>query len=215
MTTRRDGRTEAVCGSVVAVLLIALTSGVPVWASYLLLWTPLLIAALVAKCRTRSVVDNVARIRFSITWMDLLVGAFVGLLLRVLVIFVELLSVGNVTSSSSMFAVDHNLLWLATAIIAPALFAPFVEELFFRGLVLPAIGVNRNGIVGSAMIFSALHLVYGFNIYTAVTTFIAGIVFAILAVQTKRLGAGITAHVIFNSSLIAMSELDGLQTVGG
>jgi len=147
--------------------------------------------------------------------MDVLVGAFIGLLLRTVIIVIELFSVGFVTSSSSMFRVDHDLLWIATAIIAPVLVAPIVEELFFRGLVLPAIGRNWIGIVGSAVIFSAVHLVTGFHPITAVSTFIVGVAFGILAVRTGRLGASITAHMVYNGSLIAMSELGGMAAFSG
>jgi membrane protease YdiL (CAAX protease family) len=218
MTGTQSGRFEPAVGAVAAVVLITLTPGFPSWAGYLLLWTILLAAVAVAVYRRRGAqgaANGIGRIRLRITWMDLLVGAFVGLLLRTVVIVMELVSVGHVSSSSSLFMVDHDLLWLFVAVLAPAIIAPFIEELFFRGLVLPAIGVNWIGIVGSAIIFSAVHLVYDFNPLTAVTTFVAGLAFGILAVRTKRLGAGITAHIVYNSSLIAISELGGMAPVGG
>jgi membrane protease YdiL (CAAX protease family) len=213
MTAGPWGRVEAAIGAVVAVLVIAVAPGLPPWAGYLVFWVPLLGAVAVAAHRRQSraaSAELTTRIRFRITWMDVLVGAFVGLLLRCVMIAIELFSVGHVTSSSSMFVVDHDLLWLATAIIAPAIIAPVVEELFFRGLVLPAIGTSWIGIVGSAIIFSAVHLVNGFHLLTAVSTFIVGIVLALLAVRTKRLGAGIVAHIVYNATLIAMSELAGM-----
>jgi membrane protease YdiL (CAAX protease family) len=212
------GRREAATGAIVAVVLIALTPGIPTWAGYLLLWAPLVAAVVVAAARRRSARDgdgSTDLIRFGITWMDVLVGAFIGLLLRTVIIVIELFSVGYVTSSSSMFQVDHDVLWFATAIIAPVLLAPIVEELFFRGLVLPAIGTNWIGIVGSAVIFSAVHLVTGFHPITAVSTFIVGVAFGILAVRTGRLGASITAHMVYNGSLIAMSELGGMAAFSG
>jgi membrane protease YdiL (CAAX protease family) len=211
-----SGRTEAAVGAVAAVLLIGMTSGLPVWASYLVFWLPLLAAVIVAEYRRRTDANSshsVIRIRLQITWMDVLVGAFIGLLLRCVMMAIELSSVGHLTSSASVFVVDHNLLWFATAIVAPALIAPIVEELFFRGLVLPAIGVNWIGILGSAIIFSAVHLVNGFHPITAVSTLLVGIVFGVLAVRTRRLGASIAAHIIYNASLIAMSELGGLASI--
>jgi len=217
MTAPRWGRIEAALGSIVAVLLIAATFGLPTWAGYLLLWAPLLAAVLVAAYRRPATGDDDAamRIRFRITWMDVLVGAFVGLALRAVIMIVELLSVGHLTSSSSLFLVDHNLVWLATAVIAPVIIAPVVEELFFRGLVLPAIGTNWIGIMGSAVIFSAVHLVTGFHLLTAVSTFIVGLALGFLAVRTKRLGASITAHIVYNATLVAMSELGGMGAIGG
>jgi len=209
------GRLEAAVGAIVAVVLITLTPGIPAWAGYLVLWVPLIAAVVVTARRgsARNSGGSTDLIRFGITWMDVLVGAFVGLLLRSVIIVIELLSVGYVTSSSSMFRVDHDVLWFATAIVAPVLCAPVVEELFFRGLVLPSIGRNWIGIIGSAIIFSAVHLVTGFHPITAVSTFFAGVAFGILAVRTGRLGASITAHVVYNASLIAMSELGGMAVL--
>jgi len=204
-------------GAVVAVTLIATLPGLPTLEAYLVLWTPLVFAVLIARYRRSSLRKDTdgpsVGIRFCITWMDVLVGAFVGLLLRAVIIVLELLSVGYVTSSSNMFETDYNLLWIATAIIAPVVVAPIVEELFFRGLVLPAIGINWIGVIGSAVIFSLFHLVTGFNPLTAMSTFVVGIVLGYLAMRTGRLGASITAHIVYNASLIAMSELGGLATI--
>jgi len=213
MTAPGWGRPEAAIGAIAAVFIVALTPGLPIWASYLVLWAPLLAAVVLATYRYRPAEYAGCSIRFHITWMDVLVGAFVGLLLRSVIMIVELLGVGYVTSSASMFDVDHNLLWIATAIIAPVLLAPLVEELFFRGLVLPAIGKNWKGIAGSAIIFSGLHMVTGFHPLTAVSTLIVGVTFGILAVRTGRLGASITAHIVYNGSLIAMSELGGMAAL--
>jgi membrane protease YdiL (CAAX protease family) len=216
MSAPRGGRVEAAAGAITAVLLIALTPGLPVWAGYLVLWTPLLAAVFVALYRqrhARAADDVPALILFRITWMDVLVGSFVGLLLRTVIIILELFSVGYVTSSSSLFLADHDLLWFATAIIAPIVIAPVVEESFFRGLVLPAMGMNWIGVIGSATIFSAVHMIAGFQPIIAVSTFIVGIAFGILAVRTRRIGASVVAHIVYNGSLIAMSELGGLATI--
>jgi membrane protease YdiL (CAAX protease family) len=211
------GRNEAAAGAVAAVLIILFTPGLPIWASYLAFWAPLIVALVVAYRRRTEArgPDRAASIRFHITWMDLLVGAFVGLLLRSAVIALELQSVGHLTSSSSMFVVDHDLIWFASAIVAPALVAPVVEELFFRGLVLPAIGINWIGVIGSAIIFSAMHLVHGFQLLTAVSTFIVGVALGFITIRTGRLGASIVAHVIYNGSLIALSELGSTNLIGG
>ena len=209
MIAPRWGRLEAGVGAIAAVLIIALTTRSPVWVGYLALWIPLTAAVVVAVQRRTAVSDDdeISRIRFRVTWMDVLVGAFVGLLLRTLIILIEVLGVGHVTSSSSMFEVDHDLLWVATAIIAPIVIAPIIEECFFRGLVLPAIGTNWMGLVGSALLFCMFHLIGAFHPLTAVSTFIVGLVLGALAMKTKRLGAGIVAHVVYNATLIAMSEL--------
>jgi membrane protease YdiL (CAAX protease family) len=218
MTERRWGRNEAALGAITAVLLVELTPGLPVWAGYLVFWAPLIVAVVVATRRRHRATasdDALTPIRFRITPMDLLVGAFIGLSLRCVMIAIELLGVGRLTSTSSMFSVDRDLLWFASAIIAPAIIAPIVEELFFRGLVLPAIGANWIGIVGSAAIFSAMHVANEFHPMTAISTFIVGVALGVLAVRTRRLGAGITAHIVYNATLIAMSELGGMAPLSG
>ena len=218
MITRRWGRLEATAGAVGAVALLVATAGFDTWVTYLAIWCPLLAAVIVARYRRYvplSGADLRAPVRFRITWMDLLAGVFVGLSLRGFVMIVELLSVGYITSSSSMFDVNHSWGWLVTAILFPGLFAPVVEELYFRGLVLPAIGLNWIGIVCSAVIFSALHLVTAFHPLIATSTFVVGITLGLLAVRTGRLGASIAAHVAYNASLIAMSELGGLASFAG
>jgi len=214
MTATRWGQTEAAAGAVAAVLIIAATPGLPIWAGYLIVWAPLLLAVGVA-ARRRTDASGTIRVRLRITWMDALVGAFVGLLLRLTMMAIELFAVGHVSSSSSPFVVDHDAIWVFAAIIAPAIIAPVVEELFFRGLVLPAIGMNWVGVIGSAIIFAAVHLVYGFSPLTALSTFIVGVVLGVLAVRTQRLGAGIVAHIVYNASLIALSEFGGLTSIGG
>lgn len=217
MPAQPTGRVEAAAGAVVAVALIAILPGLPTLEAYLVLWTPLVLAVLIAGYRRsglrQKTDDPSAGIRFRITWMDVLVGAFLGLLLRAVIMALELLSVGYVSSSSTMFKTDYDLLWVASAIIAPAIIAPVVEELFFRGLVLPAIGINWIGVVGSAVIFSLFHLVTGFNPLTAASTFVVGIVLGYVAMRTGRLGASIVAHIVFNASLIAMSELGRVALV--
>ena len=217
MSAQPIGRVEAAAGAVAAVVLVAALPVLPTLGAYLVLWTPLALAVLITNCRRSRLEpgsdDRSAGIRFRITWMDVLVGAFVGLLLRTVIIVLELSSVGFVTSSSNMFETDYNLSWVARAIVAPVIVAPVVEELFFRGLVLPAIGINWIGVIGSAVIFSLFHLVTGFNPLTAASTFVVGIVLGYVAMRTKRLGASITAHLVYNASLIAMSELGGLATI--
>lgn len=76
--------------------------------------------------------------------------------------------------------------------------APIVEELFFRGLLLRA-AERRWGKVGavavSSLIFGAVHLQpLQFPALVAV-----GVVFALLAIRTGRLGPSIFAHMGFNA----------------
>lgn len=79
-----------------------------------------------------------------------------------------------------------------------ALVAPVIEELFYRGLMLRA-AVRRFGtrwaVVGTSAVFGISH----FQLVQFPGLFGFGLVLAILAVRTGRLGASIAAHVAFNS----------------
>lgn len=79
--------------------------------------------------------------------------------------------------------------------------APVAEELFFRGLVLRSIE-KRFGTVwavaGSAVVFGATHFQpLQFPALTA-----AGVVFALVAVKTNRLGAAMVCHMAFNATTV-------------
>jgi membrane protease YdiL (CAAX protease family) len=78
------------------------------------------------------------------------------------------------------------------------------EELLFRGVMLPAIGMNWLGIVVSAASFGVLHL-SGLQQWTyMVWATIIGLVLAISAVATGNLLVPIVAHIVTNlvSSLL-------------
>jgi membrane protease YdiL (CAAX protease family) len=82
--------------------------------------------------------------------------------------------------------------------IVVAVLAPIVEEIFFRGLVLRSLErrMSSNGaIVVSAALFGAAHL----EPLQFPALFVFGLVAAVLATRTGRLGPGIWAHVAFNA----------------
>ena len=87
---------------------------------------------------------------------------------------------------------------VALLILIVVIGAPIVEELFFRGLLLRS-AERRWGkvwaVVVSSLIFGAVHLQpLQFPALVAV-----GVVFALLAVRTGRLGPSIFAHMGFNA----------------
>lgn len=83
-------------------------------------------------------------------------------------------------------------------LIVTVLFAPILEEIFFRGILLKDISISwgpRWGIFISALIFSALH----FNIIQAIPAFLMGLVFGYIYIHTRRgLTNVIMIHVINN-----------------
>ena len=104
---------------------------------------------------------------------------------------------------------------LGLAVLAPFLVlgAPFVEELFFRGLVLRSIARRAGpvaGVVGSSVVFGLVHFQTGMGaasdaaLMCAIGSF--GLLLAFLAVRTGRLGPGLIAHATFNAiTVIALA----------
>lgn len=82
--------------------------------------------------------------------------------------------------------------------------APVVEELFYRGLMLRS-AERRYGttaaVIGSSAVFGASH----FQLVQFPALFGFGVVLAVLAVRTGRLGASIATHAAFNGvTMIAL-----------
>ena len=90
-----------------------------------------------------------------------------------------------------------DLLWLG---LLPGL----SEELLFRGVMLPAIGLNGLGIVVSGASFGVLHLSSIQQWPYVVWATVIGVVLALSAVATGNLLVPIVAHVVTNlaSSLV-------------
>lgn len=90
---------------------------------------------------------------------------------------------------------------IALFFLMVAIGAPIAEELFFRGLVLRSIEKRFGStwaIAGSSLAFGATHFqVLQFPALTAV-----GVVFALLAVKSGRLGPAIFAHMAFNAATV-------------
>jgi membrane protease YdiL (CAAX protease family) len=88
-----------------------------------------------------------------------------------------------------------------------AIGAPIVEELFFRGLLMRAID-HRYGAVaavaGSSVVFGLAH----FEPLQLPALILFGIVLAILAQRSGRLGPGIIAHATFNAATVLTLTLN-------
>jgi membrane protease YdiL (CAAX protease family) len=84
-----------------------------------------------------------------------------------------------------------DLIWLG---LLPAL----SEELLFRGVMLPAIGLDPIGIILSSICFGILHTLDIQQWSYAVWATLVGIVFAIIMVETGNLLIPIVAHLTTN-----------------
>jgi membrane protease YdiL (CAAX protease family) len=95
-------------------------------------------------------------------------------------------------------AAAHGALQITLLFLFLAVGAPLVEELFFRGLLMRAIE-RRFGtvaaITGSAVIFGLAH----YELLQLPALILFGLILAILAHRTGRLGPGMIAHATFNA----------------
>lgn len=165
-------------------------------------WVPMLIAAIL--CRRELIALRVRPI-------DLLWGVGVGLLARAVASVTD----GLVYGHPVMVALPALPALVITALTI-VIVAPLVEELFFRGLVLPTVRGDARGtassvvaVIASAVIFALMHVIAADTPQAALATGIAsltlGVGTGILAVTTNRLGGAILSHAVFNGSVIVMS----------
>lgn len=130
----------------------------------------------------------------------LLIGAGLGGVAFVLSLIVERVYFSFITEIDTQAdfqaAAQAGTLSLLILVFSGAVLTPFGEEAVFRGVIANAL--NRYGpwagIVGSALIFAAVHgpSVIFFN------AFMAGILTGYLFRQTKSIWPGFAAHVIYN-----------------
>ena len=170
----------------------------PLWASYLG------VTAWASGTKGNGVVTD---FRLRMRWFDVPVGLAIGFGTQVLVglLYLSLSDVIDIDELEEPAreltdkAVDPvGVILLVTMVV---FFAPLVEELFFRGLLLRSLD-RRWGrvaaIAGSALVFAVLH----FQLLQFPALLLFGAVAAALAVRTGRLGPAIWAHVGFNATTV-------------
>jgi uncharacterized protein len=102
--------------------------------------------------------------------------------------------------------------WLPVVVICAVIGAPLVEELFFRGLLLPVVAKRWGataGVIISSLAFGAMHVqtTAASSVYTVTLTALIGAVLAIIRLRTGRLGPAIVAHVMINGLGLALAAL--------
>jgi membrane protease YdiL (CAAX protease family) len=140
-------------------------------------------------------------------WWDLPLGAAVGLASQFLLIPAAYEPVRTVDRSVNhqlsqtvhrQTGAAHSSGAVTILLLFLALGAPVVEELFFRGLLLRSL-LGRMpaapAVVVSAVLFALAH----FEVVQFVGLVLFGVVLALLAWRTRRLGPSIAAHVAFNA----------------
>lgn len=173
-------------------------------------------------------------------WIDLAIGLGVGIAARILLALVQVvitllwpLDEGEVLQGNAEIFLTGDTGWIfVNAVLGGVLIAPFLEELFNRGLVLRAVqnawwvkGAARGkvsaaterrslttatvvAILVSSLVFGLLHTgAVGdlrSSVYLLVGTFTVGVICGILTVWTGRLGPAIVTHIVFNGSAIGL-----------
>jgi len=91
---------------------------------------------------------------------------------------------------------------LTLSIVLVALVAPFVEEMAFRGIVLPVLGTRWAlwpAVLGTATVYAAYH----FSFWLFAPTFVLGIALGWLAWSRRALWPAILLHVFYNAAAVA------------
>ena len=224
------GVADAAVGTVLALLAslawgaltrtLVMPAEVQIVGAFLAIWLPLVGTVVVAsfvRGRRSLVLDFGLRI----TWLDVLWGVALGLLARTAVSAVEIVSSGRIAGFGVQLELPQGLLFWFGVLLAPIVIGPFIEELFFRGLVLRAVERRAMGdtrasgrvaaasvaIVVSAIVFALLHVAQASTVSEAWRVGGGSLVFGLAAgaatVLTGRLGAAAVGHMVFNGALIA------------
>jgi uncharacterized protein len=81
------------------------------------------------------------------------------------------------------------------------LFAPFMEELFFRGLLYPVLA-RRLGVAASVLLTAGLFGIIHYPEYKAwgpvLVVFLVGVILAIVRARTRSVAASFVVHAIYN-----------------
>ena len=162
--------------------------------------------------------------------VDLAIGVGIALLGKVIGVVWGILGIAlfGVPRQQSNLSLSGDTLWLVlNGIVMVAIVAPFVEELFVRGLVMQSIrnavlrragrgGVGSRSaqglavfaaIGGSALLFMALHLYQSpepaLLFVLGGQTLTLGVLNGLSVFITQRLGPAIVAHMVFNGISVA------------
>jgi len=192
------------------------SADIPMWAGALLqvpLWGGYVGAVILAGRQGGGV-----RADFGLSFraIDVPVGLVVGVAVQLLVLpalyWPILRLIGRTSDDLSAPAralsdkAQDTLGWVLLTLIV-VVGAPIVEELFFRGLLLRALqkrgSSDAAACLVSAAIFAAIHI----QLLQFVGLFTIGLVLAVMAVRTGRLGMSICTHAAFNATSVLVLYL--------
>jgi Predicted metal-dependent membrane protease len=176
------------------------------------LWTGLLGACWVAVRQHGS--GSFRDLGFRVRWVDLALGLGFGFaaLMGAGIIAQTLKSIGVQPHRESLTEpLRHGSLTVVVIVFIAVIGAPFVEEMFFRGLLMSGLVARWGGVIGiisQAIIFGLVHLgptdARG-NLGVFLLIAPLGAMLGILRFGFKRLGPGMFTHAIYNAVIITFA----------
>lgn len=91
---------------------------------------------------------------------------------------------------------------MAATVLLVALVAPFVEELAFRGVLLPVLG-SRTPMWAAIGVSAAVYAAYHIELWLFVPTLVLGVALGWLAWTRRSLWPAIALHVLYNAAAVA------------
>lgn len=137
-------------------------------------------------------------------WYDVLVGLACGLVTQLLLVPLVYLPLMPFIDAEDVAEPARRIMTLAddaagvtTVVVGVVLVAPFVEELYFRGLLLRALW-GRMGRTATVVLSSVLFGLAHVQLLQLPALVVFGLVAGALVVTTKRLAPAMWAHAAFN-----------------
>ena len=171
------------------------------------LWAPLAIPAIVVARRKGAGVK--ADLGLELRGRDVGVGAVIGVACQLLVplLYVALrpfIGTPDVSAEARELTDQAtDVVGIGLLLIITVVFAPLVEEIYYRGLVLRAAERSYGAtiaLLGSSLFFAVTH----FQVLQFPALLLFGIVLGAIALRTGRIGIPITAHIAFNLTAVVL-----------
>lgn len=171
------------------------------------LWAPLAIPALVFAVKRGAGVK--ADLGLEVRGRDVPVGVAIGVAAQLLVPLLYLLLrpfIGTPdVSAEARELTDQatDVVGIGLLLLITVVFAPLVEEIYYRGLVLRAAERSYGptvALIGSSVFFAMTH----FQVLQFPALLLFGAVLAAIAMRTGRIGIPIVAHIAFNLTAVVL-----------
>lgn len=174
--------------------------GVGLSASYLLTWGPMIAALIMGFWFWRPLLTFRAA--------DLGLGLMIGLLGRAIGILAQYLFTSQLPQGGVVFGGVTGL-YVFTAVIAPVVIAPLIEEPFFRGLLqgsLDRVAGRWVALLATSAVFALVHTIADGWSGTLIVTLLAyALIAGYVTQRTGRLGPAIIGHAVFNGLAVLIT----------